>query len=200
MDFRWQRHPEYEGKHSTLSASKYHWINYDLERATEMFANNIAAQKGTELHNFAAIAIKLGQKLQRSNRTLNAYVNDAIGFRMIPEMVLAYSPYAFGTADAVSFREKFLRIHDLKTGTGRTSMKQLYVYAAYFCLEYDFKPGEIGFEFRIYQNDQIFVESTSESENASKYPRVDRAEILRIMNKLVALDELYAELRAEAFS
>jgi hypothetical protein len=37
-------------------------------------------------------------------------------------------------------------------------MKQLYVYAAYFCLEYGFKPYEIEGELRLYQNDAIVGE------------------------------------------
>ena len=50
----------------------------------------MAKQKGTELHDFAARCIKLGQKLPKSKKTLNAYVNDAIGFKMTPEQLQAW--------------------------------------------------------------------------------------------------------------
>ena len=196
---QFERHPEFEGRHARLSASKYHWINYPTEKFREAYSNDIIAAKGTRLHDFAKTAIQLREKLPHSNRTINAYINDTIGFRMIPEQVLAYSEYSFGTADAIGFREKFLRIHDLKTGTTRTSMKQLYVYAALFCLEYMMKPTDIGFEFRIYQNDSVVIETTSENPNLAGWPRVDRAEIIRIMDKIVHFDNVIREMRAEAF-
>ena len=83
------------------------------------------------------------------------YVNDAIGFKLTPEQPLYYSPYCFGTADAISFRNNLLRIHDYKSGTHPAKIEQLLVYAALFCLEYHVKPGEIDTELRIYQNDEI---------------------------------------------
>lgn len=193
------RHPEFEGRHARLSASKYHWVNYSPEKFREQFTGDIQNLKGTRLHNLAAEHIRLREKMARSNRTLNAYINDSIGFRMSAEVVLAYSEWAFGTADALGFRDRFLRIHDLKTGVTRASMKQLYVYAALFCLEYNFKPTEIGFEFRIYQNDTMYIETTSDNEALDGWPRVDRAEIIRIMDKIVFFDNMIREMRAEAF-
>ena len=196
---QFSRHPELEGRHARLSPSKYHWVNYTPEKFRTNYANDIMAAKGTQLHDFACTAIRLKEKLTRSNRTINAYVNDSIGFRMTPEQILAYSEFSFGTADALGFRDKFLRIHDLKTGVSRASMKQLYVYAALFCLEYNFKPGEIGFEFRIYQNDTCYIETTSENVSLDAWPRVDRAEIIRIMDQIVFFDNMIREMRAEAF-
>ena len=93
--------------------------------------------------------------MDRLYENLRRYINDAIGFKLTPEQVLYYSPYCFGTADAISFRNNFLRIHDLKTGTTPAKMEQLMVYAALFCLEYKQKPGNIGIELRIYQSDEI---------------------------------------------
>lgn len=81
-------HSRLIGQHAFLGASKYHWINYDADKLTTAYTNFLAAQKGTELHEFAARCIALGQKLPRSKKTLNSYVNDAIGFRMTPEQVL----------------------------------------------------------------------------------------------------------------
>lgn len=60
------------------------------------------------------------------------YVNDAIGFKMTPEQPLFYSENCFGTADAISYRNKLLRIHDLKTGLIPAHMEQLMIYAALF--------------------------------------------------------------------
>jgi hypothetical protein len=116
------------------------------------------------------------------------YVNDAIGYRMTAEQMLFYSVNCFGTADAISFRNKVLRIHDLKTGTTPTSMKQLEVYAAMFCLEYGYKPYEIDIELRIYQNDDIMEE----------VPEAD--DIVHIMDKIVTFDKQIEILKAEALS
>ena len=59
-------HSMLEGKHAFLGASKYHWINYDADKVAESYSRVLAVQKGTELHDFAAQCIKLGQKLPRS--------------------------------------------------------------------------------------------------------------------------------------
>lgn len=152
-------HSNLEGSHAYLSASNYHWIRYSDEKMIERYANHLATLRGTELHEFAAQAIKLGQKLPKSDKTLNAFVNDAIGFRMSPEVVLKYSLNCFGTADAIRFDEKrkFLRIHDLKTGITPAKMDQLIIYAALFCLEYKYTPEEIEIELRIYQCDNVIL-------------------------------------------
>lgn len=151
-----------EGAHAFLSASKYHWLNYNPDKLIESYRNSQAAEQGTADHAFAALCIQRRQRLPKSAKTLNMYVNDAIGFRMDPEVVLYFSEFCFGTADAIAFRKKFLRIHDLKTGVTPAHMEQLYIYAALFCLEYHKKPAELeGIELRIYQSNDIFVEVPS---------------------------------------
>lgn len=87
--------------------------------------------------------------------TLRAYINDAIGFKMKPEVVLFYSKYCFGTADTISFRNKLLRIHDFKSGDIAASMDQVMIYAALFCLEYKINPADIKIELRIYQGGEV---------------------------------------------
>ena len=82
------KHSLFEGQHAFLGASKYHWINYDESKVAESYVKFLAIQKGTVLHDFAAQCIKLGQKLPKSQKTLNMYVNDAIGFKMTPEQIL----------------------------------------------------------------------------------------------------------------
>ena len=148
-------HLNLEGQHAFLGASKYHWINYSEDKVVESYNKFLATLKGTTLHEFAAQCIKLGQKLPKSKKTLNNYVNDAIGYKMIPEQVLYYSENCFGTADAICFRNRLLRIHDLKTGVIPAHMEQLEIYAALFCLEYKFKPSDIDIELRIYQHDEV---------------------------------------------
>lgn len=150
-------HSKLVGEHAFLGASKYHWLNYSEDKLIDSFYNFRAAEEGTKLHEFASTCIKLNQKLLKSNKTLNMFVNDAIGFRMNSEQVLYYSDYCFGTADAISFRDDLLRIHDLKTGKTPTKMEQLMIYAALFCLEYDVRPNDIRMELRIYQNDECKV-------------------------------------------
>ena len=102
-----RKHSNLEGQHAFLSASGYHWINYSEDKLADAYAKYRAAQRGTALHAFAAQCIKLGQRLPKSQKTLNMYVNDAIGYKMTPEQILYYSPNCFGTADAISFRKIF---------------------------------------------------------------------------------------------
>lgn len=178
-------HKNLEGFHAFLGASKYHWINYDNEKLANAYLNFLAVQKGTELHDFAAQCIKLKQKLPKSNKTLNMYVNDAIGYLMTPEQVLYYSENCFGTADSICFRNNLLRIHDLKTGVTPTHMEQLMIYAALFCLEYKIKPVDINFELRIYQNDEKIIFN----------PTVE--DILPIMDKIVTADKIIRQLKQQ---
>lgn len=89
--------------------------------------------------------------------TVKAYVNDGIGYKMNVEQPLQYSEYIFGTADTISFRDNFLRIHDLKTGDHEADIEQLITYAALFCLEYKCKPSDIDMELRIYQAGECAV-------------------------------------------
>lgn len=180
------KHSNLEGKHAFLSASKYHWINYDEEKLAVSFQNFMAAQRGTELHEHAKRCIQLGTKLMKSKKTLNMFVNDAIGYRMTPEQPLYYSSNCFGTADAICFRDGVLRIHDLKTGATPTHIEQLYIYAALFCLEYDVKPETIQIELRIYQSDDIIVEIPD--------PEVVKA----IMAKIVEFDACLCRMQEGA--
>ena len=178
-------HSHLEGKHAFLSASKYHWINYDDTKLDATFMRHKAAAMGTRLHHLAEECILMGVKLPRSRKTLNLYVNDAIGFKMKPEQVLYYSDNSFGTADAISYRKKFLRIHDLKTGVSPSSMSQLEVYTALFCLEYGLSPNDIQIELRLYQNDQIVVHEPL-PEN-----------ILYIMDKIIMFDKRIEIIKLE---
>lgn len=179
------KHSDFEGQHAFLGASNYHWINYTETKLIDSYAKAVAAQKGTILHNYAAQSIKLGQKMPKSQKTMNMYVNDAIGFKMKPEQVLFYSENCFGTADTISFRNNLLRIHDYKSGVTPAKMEQLLVYAALFCLEYKIKPAEIDFELRLYQLDEIIVDN----------PKADV--IVPIMDKIVTFDKLIKKIRSE---
>ena len=120
-------------------------IGISLPHKKELYYMHLRAQ-----------CIMLNQKLPKSKQTLNMYVNDAIGFKMTPEQILYYSDNCFGTADAILFRNNFLRIHDLKTGKIPAHMEQLEIYAALFCLEYKVKPADIEMELRIYQGTMKF--------------------------------------------
>lgn len=117
----------------------------------------LAAQRGTDLHKLANDLIRLRERLPDIPRTLNLYVNDGIGFKMIPEQTLYYSPNCFGTADSIYFRQNKLGIHDLKTGLYQSSIRQLEIYAALFCLEYGMRPMDIEIELRIYQNNEVQI-------------------------------------------
>ena len=172
------KHSNLEGLHAPFSASQNSWLRYDDEKAMTVYKNKKAAEMGTKLHAWAKETIDLGIKQPKSKKTLYAYVNDAIGFKMSTEVVLYYSDRFFGTADAICFRNNVLRIHDLKTGITPVHIKQLEIYAALFCLEYKVKPGEIDIELRIYQNDEVLIHNPTAED------------ILPIMDKIVHLNKL----------
>lgn len=182
---KFNNHNNLEGLHALFSPSQSSWLRYDDDKAIEVYSNKKAAEMGTRLHEWAKETIDLGIKQPRSKKTIYAYVNDAIGFKMSTEVVLFYSERFFGTADAISFRNGVLRIHDLKTGRTPVHMDQLEVYAALFCLEYKIKPGEIEMELRIYQNDEILVHN----------PTVE--DIAPIMDKIVHLNKILEKLDYE---
>lgn len=180
-------HLRLAGQHAFLGASQYSWLNYDEEKLTTTFTRMQAKQRGTELHALAAECIRLGVKLPKTNKTLNLYVNDAIGFQMDQEQVLYYSDNCFGTADTISFRRNVLRIHDLKSGETPASVKQLMIYTALFCLEYKIKPAEIEIELRLYQSDQVIVH----------VPEVE--DILNIMDKIILFDKKIEQLKSGGY-
>lgn len=180
---RFNEHSELLGMHAFLSPSSYHWVNYTDEKLIDRYKTARAAQLGTQLHEFASQAINLGVRLPKNGKTLNLFVNDVIGYRMMSEQPLFYSINCFGTADAISFRNNLLRIFDLKTGVTRASLMQLKVYAAIFCLEYEVRPAEIEYDLRIYKDDAI----TSDD--------IDPTEIAQIMDKIVSFDRYISEFR-----
>lgn len=180
MEFN--EHILYAQKHAFLSPSRHSWLHYDEEKLDSVYINWKAAQRGTEIHAIAAQLIKLGIQLKDNHQTLNMYVNDAIGFRMTPEVCLVYSDNVFGTADTISFRD-ILRIHDLKTGKVPASMEQLKIYAALFCLEYNHEPFKTPMELRIYQNNEKFCQIP------------DPEEIIYIQAKIIACDKRIEEIK-----
>ena len=183
-----EKHSNLEGLHAPFGASQSSWLRYDDDRAIEVYLNKQAAVVGTKLHEWAKNTIDLGIKQPRSKKTLYAYVNDAIGFKMSTEVVLYYSNRFFGTADAISFRNGMLRIHDLKTGkSGKIEdhIEQLEVYAALFCLEYKVKPGDINIELRVYKNDEVL------------YHNPTAEDILPIMDKIIHLNKLLEKIDNE---
>lgn len=183
---RFTDHSRYSGLHAFLSASDYHWVNYTEDKLDRVFHTKMTAKRGTELHKLAHDLIRLGVRLPDNGTTLSLYVNDAIGYRMVSEQMLMVSENCFGTPDSISFRDKLLRIHDLKNGVNEASMMQPKVYAAMFCLEYNFRPNDIEMELRIYQNDMVRVEVA------------DPDEIFHIIDRIIVFDRRINELRKEA--
>ena len=179
------KHSNLEGLHAPFGASQSAWLRYDDEKILTAYRNMKAKEMGTRLHAWAKETIDLGIKQPRSKKTIYAYVNDAIGYKMDTEVVLFYSPRFFGTADSICFRNGTLRIHDLKTGVTKVHMEQLMIYAALFCLEYKIKPNDIEMELRIYQSDEVLYHNpTAES-------------ISSIMDRIVYLDKMLEQLDCE---
>lgn len=202
------KHSELEGNHAILSPSGYSWLNYkNEEEFFRRFKAAYAQAIGTSIHGLAKELIENKIRLNKGDKkiallhliedgiprsiiepddwydTLMAYVNDAIGFRMTPEVPLLYSPNAFGTTDTISFRENVLRIHDLKTGVTPAKMDQLILYAAYFCLEYKVKPKEIETHLRIYQSHEVLILDP------------DPEDILDAMDQTILADKVIAKFR-----
>ena len=179
------KHSNLEGLHAPFGASQSAWLRYDDEKILATYNNMKAKEMGTRLHAWAKETIDLGIKQPRSKKTIYAYVNDAVGFKMDTEVVLLYYPRFFGTADAICFRNGVLRIHDLKTGKTPVHIEQLMIYAALFCLEYKIKPSDIEMELRIYQSDEVLYHNpTAES-------------ISSIMDRIVYLDKMLERLDCE---
>lgn len=182
---RFNNHKNLNGLHAVFSPSTTSWLRYDDDKALEVYSNKKAAEMGSILHKWAKDTIDLGIKQAKSKKTLNAYVNDAIQYKMDTEVVLYYSDRFFGTADAISFRNNMLRIHDLKTGKNPASIEQLMIYAALFCLEYRKKPSEIDIELRIYQNDEILCHNATAED------------IEPIMDLIIHLNKLIEQVEQE---
>lgn len=182
------KHSNLVGLHAFLGASDYHWLNDDPDKLRNRYLNYKARELGTRYHNVAKELIELKIKQPKTKTTFNMYVNDAIGFNMTPEQPLIYSENCYGTADAICFNENKsrLRIHDLKTGKTPASMNQLLIYASLFCLEYDFKPGEIETILRIYKNDEV------------KEMIATASDLTPVMNKIITADKIISKLKMEA--
>ena len=182
MVFEFNNHDKLRGQHALLAPSQPYWLGYTNEQLEQKFESSYAQSIGTAAHELAETLIRERIKLKKTDKNMlmvhllrcgipraaididrlysnfMEYVNDAIGFRLNPEQILYGTKVCFGTADAISFRDMFLRIHDYKSGITPAKMDQLLVYAALFCLEYNIKPGELkGCELRIYQSDEIVV-------------------------------------------
>ena len=209
-------HSNLRNKHALFSPSSYSWMNYNDEDAIRKYVSSYATSVGTILHSFCEDCIRFDTKLGRFDKkhillalmrggiptnvidrlpiddifeNLVPYVNDGIGFRMTPEVALYYSDNCYGHADSLSYdeREKFLRIHDLKTGATPAKIDQLIAYDALFRLEYcpllRVRPEEITSELRIYQNGEI-VYCT---------PKAD--DIIVVMEQIKTLDKTVTYLQ-----
>lgn len=179
-----KRRSGFDGEHSFLSPSYYHWVNYTTEKLQQRWRAIQASLAGIEDHRYAAETIGRGI-FQDESTLLGLYINDCIRYRMQSEVVLFYSRNCFGTVDAIAFRYRKLRISDLKTGVSPTSVHQLEVYAALFCLEYDVDPFDIKIELRIYQGDEI-----------REYVG-DPSVVVYIMDKIIEFDQQLELLRKE---
>ena len=186
----WNRHSEIEGRHALLGASKYAWLNYDDEQFAQSWARSYLTDIGTLTHDFARKHIKYRSKLKQAHKseylldlldngipprvldildmdaifnTLFQYTNDAISFRLDPEVPLKYSANCFGTADTIGYSKRILRVHDLKTGARPAKFEQLEIYAALFWLEYGVRQSlgkldDVSIELRIYQSQEVVIE------------------------------------------
>ena len=212
----WNDHSKLAGRHAILSPSSPSWLNYDKEDTKDQlysrYLSKYSQDIGTLLHEFACKRITYKKPLDpRCQDTvmfylldhgipenvidieffyenLLYYINDAIYYKMSPEVVLYYSDNCFGTTDAIFSEKNVLRIHDLKTGKGRVDIDQLLVYASLFCLEYKKRPGDLDIELRIYQPGNLLTMK----------PNVD--DIAPVMDKIVTSDKFLTKIEKEGSS
>lgn len=201
-------HEKLRGQHAFLGASTYHWLRWDEETLEKRYFSRYATTIGEGLHELAKDLIYNRIKLAKHDKkliditlsklniprgaydaniildTLMPFVNDAIGFRMTPEVILYYSLNCFGTTDAIVYDEfyKTLRIHDFKSGVTPVKFDQLMIYAALFCLEYKKNPFDFSIILRVYQMGEI-LEQTAEP-----------TEIEAIMNLIINKDKKIMKL------
>lgn len=209
-----EKHSDLAGTHAFLSPSNNAWTNYDEEKLVQRYLSAEAVKRGTLLHEFACQAILLHRQQPRTKDSLCLYVNDALGYGMTPEQPLFYSFNCYGTADAICYKKNILRIHDLKTGDIEAHMKQLYIYAALFCLEYGrfademrkkgmndidiaakfgIRPNETHFEPE--QMDDIVLRIYQFDGFREEHP--NPMDIRELMNIIVADDRILKNLKAE---
>lgn len=210
----WNQHSNLVGKHALFSPSGYSWINYGTDQDSlnvifQRYRAQYSTYIGTILHEYAQKRIKYRLRMHKSDKSnvlmylldagipmsvidlengfdnLMTYVNDAIGFRMDPEVILYYSDNCFGTADTIYFKDKELRIHDYKSGKIPAHIEQTEIYAGLFCLEYKIDPLDIKTTLRIYQNSDILEEE----------PEPER--ILAITKQIIELDKIVTKWKVE---
>jgi len=186
----WNDHWRLEGRHATLSPSGYHWLNYDPDKMRRVTWNNYSKEDGTKMHELASNMILYSIMPENNENALNQFVIDALTMfdeSMSSEVLLYYSDECFGTADAIYYDEetKHLQVHDLKTGVSKPSFKQLWIYCALFCLEYDKKPEDLTFECRLYQLGAMDIDSP------------DPKDIRAIMNQIVSMSNVIEGVRIE---
>ena len=188
----WKDYSKLKGTHAFCGASKKSWRDWNVDKLIISKQNSYAQEIGTLLHSYAEKNIKAHFRVYKADKrsvlryltvehnipstvvdidrlfpNLMNYINDSIGYRMDPEVVLYYSPDFYGTADAIYWNDKtkVLRISDLKTGVTPVDFKQLENYAAFFCLDYKVKPKDIEtMEFRIYQENEVMFAAPDPAE------------------------------------
>lgn len=173
----WKSYSYLENTHAFLSPSRYHWLNYTPEKLISTYENYEKIALGTQYHSLASELITLAVRLPNTSASFNSFVNDAIGFKMKSEVLLFSSDKCYGTADAISFSDGILRIHDLKTGQSPGSMNQLIIYAGLFCLDYAIEARELNeIHLRLYQNEEIIELSPTTEVLFDVVARIEEAE------------------------
>lgn len=181
--------------HATFSPSDKSWLNYDREKIRQRVMVARAVQRGTELHELAEHCIRIKTPLDNSNGVIATYVRDCIDFDMSTEHTLTYSEDIGGTADAIRFDDYNNRLYvfDLKTGDRKTSIDQVVIYAALWCLLHYVNPLSITFDLRVYSRShpQRLVSGDEQDEMLVSQRVYDAAESIKYVQSVI--DEAIAE-------
>ena len=115
--------------------------------------------------------------------TIKNYINDCVGLKMETEVLIDFTDNFFGTADALRFDDKGLKIFDLKTGSMPAKIEQPLIYASLYLLKNRLDPKNVPVELRIYQNNDIL----------RAIPSPD--ELVPVMNTIIHFDKLMDDLK-----
>lgn len=163
-------------KKTKVRSIKYDLVNYIYTKYTKGNTEPLSSFGQALLDNLDYIPNEVFEAVLH-------YINDGISYKMEVEQAIKYSNRIFGHADTIIFKNKLLRIHDLKTGSHEANMEQLEIYAALFCLEYAIRPSEIDIELRMYQWDGII----------EHHPTVE--DLLPIMDSITGIEKIANNLK-----
>lgn len=100
-------HSDLKGQHALFSPSSSAWLRYDSEKVADRILSQYRAPLGTEIHEYAAIQIELGQKVS-SVKHLKQSISSAIYIKYLnmDREHESYIPYAMKLIKFLGFLQE----------------------------------------------------------------------------------------------